>query len=57
MLGVSDAQQIALAEIAQFFKVIVERELDYRDRREHEASHGRSSHGHGDSRWTMHSER
>ncbi|KAF5011494.1 hypothetical protein FDECE_2413 [Fusarium decemcellulare] len=57
MLGVSDAQQIALAEIAQFFKVIVERELDYRDRREHEASRGRSSHGHGDSRWTMHSER
>ncbi|KAF4467662.1 hypothetical protein FALBO_5462 [Fusarium albosuccineum] len=57
MLGVSDAQQIALAEIAQFFKVIVERELDYRDRREHEASRGRPSHGRGDSRWTMHSER
>lgn len=28
MLGVPDEQQVALAEIAQFFKVIVERELD-----------------------------
>ncbi|GKU01098.1 hypothetical protein FLAG1_02028 [Fusarium langsethiae] len=31
MLGVPDEQQIALAEIAQFFKVIVERELDSRE--------------------------
>jgi hypothetical protein len=27
MIGVADEQQVALAEIAQFFKVIVEREL------------------------------
>lgn len=30
MMNVRNAQQIALAEIAQFFKVIVERERDYR---------------------------
>ncbi|OLN91995.1 hypothetical protein CCHL11_01656 [Colletotrichum chlorophyti] len=31
-IGCSDAQQIAIAEIAQFFKVIVEREQAYRER-------------------------
>lgn len=31
-LGCSDGQQVSLAEIAQFFKVIVERERHYRDR-------------------------
>jgi hypothetical protein len=38
MLGVPDEQQVALAEIAQFFKVIVERELDSRERRDHNGS-------------------
>ncbi|PNY23172.1 Uncharacterized protein TCAP_06889 [Tolypocladium capitatum] len=33
MINSSNAQQAALAEIAQFFKVIVERERDYRERR------------------------
>ncbi|KAM0277977.1 hypothetical protein ACHAQH_005431 [Verticillium albo-atrum] len=30
-IGCSDAQQVALAEIAQFFKIIVERERSYRN--------------------------
>ncbi|KAH6877333.1 hypothetical protein B0T10DRAFT_584400 [Thelonectria olida] len=34
LLGVPDAQQISLAEIAQFFKVIIEREADYRAKRQ-----------------------
>ncbi|KAK5988709.1 hypothetical protein PT974_10197 [Cladobotryum mycophilum] len=33
LINVTNAQQIALAEVAQFFKVIIERERDYRDRR------------------------
>ena len=33
MINASNAQQAALAEIAQFFKVVVEREKDYRERR------------------------
>lgn len=37
MLNVPEAQQLALAEIAQFFKVIVERELDQREQREYES--------------------
>ncbi|KAM5348536.1 hypothetical protein ACJ41O_008360 [Fusarium nematophilum] len=57
MLGVPDTQQIALAEIAQFFKVIVERELDYRERQEQEGGRGRTSHGRGGSQRTVHSER
>ncbi|KAG8673452.1 hypothetical protein FPOAC2_06896 [Fusarium poae] len=40
MLGVLDEQQVALAEIAQFFKVIVERELD---KREGNGGHGKHS--------------
>ncbi|KFA45529.1 hypothetical protein S40293_08728 [Stachybotrys chartarum IBT 40293] len=32
LIGASDAQQIALAEIAQFFKVIIERETDKKQR-------------------------
>ncbi|KAF5667548.1 hypothetical protein FHETE_5606 [Fusarium heterosporum] len=38
MLGVPDEQQVALAEVAQFFKVIVERELDSRERQHHNHS-------------------
>jgi hypothetical protein len=38
MLGVPNEQQVALAEIAQFFKVIVERELDSRERRDDNGS-------------------
>ncbi|PHH83165.1 hypothetical protein CDD82_3330 [Ophiocordyceps australis] len=33
LINVSNVQQVALAEIAQFFKVIVERERDYLERR------------------------
>ncbi|KAJ6440836.1 Zn(2)-Cys(6) zinc finger domain protein [Purpureocillium lavendulum] len=36
MINVSRARQIGLAEIAQFFKVIVEREKDYREKRSRE---------------------
>ncbi|KAH6997022.1 hypothetical protein EDB80DRAFT_814029 [Ilyonectria destructans] len=52
LIGVPDAQQIALAEIAQFFKVIVEREMDYRLQRESEGRRTKmSSHGPDDSQW------
>ncbi|KAF4982537.1 hypothetical protein FZEAL_1847 [Fusarium zealandicum] len=57
MLGVPDTQQIALAEIAQFFKVIVERELDCREQREHDGDRSRVSHNRGDSHWTLSSGR
>lgn len=57
MLGISDAQQMALAEIAQFFKVIVEREMDSRDHRELQGGRARASHARGDSQWTMNTER
>ncbi|CAM1509215.1 Fc.00g029540.m01.CDS01 [Cosmosporella sp. VM-42] len=42
LIGVPDEQQRALEEIAQFFKVVVERELDRREQREYE-SRGRKS--------------
>lgn len=51
LIGVPDAQQIALAEIAQFFKVIVERELDYREQRKYESRKTASTQGHGDRSW------
>ena len=42
LVGVPDEQQKALEEIAQFFKVVVERELDRREQREYE-NRGRKS--------------
>ncbi|KAF4972803.1 hypothetical protein FSARC_703 [Fusarium sarcochroum] len=57
LLGVPDQQQKMLAEIAQFFKVIVERELDNREQRDYDGSRGKESHGRGESQWTMHGER
>lgn len=47
MLNVPDGQQIALAEIAQFFKVIVERELNQKEhesRKVHATTHGQGEH-------------
>ncbi|EMT62374.1 hypothetical protein FOC4_g10005987 [Fusarium odoratissimum] len=49
MLDVPDYQQRALADIAQFFKVIVEREQDVR---EHTGGNGRDSNNRGERRWT-----
>ncbi|KAH7158846.1 hypothetical protein DER46DRAFT_509218 [Fusarium sp. MPI-SDFR-AT-0072] len=49
MLDVPDYQQRALADIAQFFKVIVERE---QDAREHTGGNGRDSNNRGKRRWT-----
>ncbi|KAF5641820.1 hypothetical protein F25303_6775 [Fusarium sp. NRRL 25303] len=49
MLDVPDYQQRALADIAQFFKVIVERE---QDAREHSGGTGRNSSNRGERRWT-----
>ncbi|KAF7540226.1 hypothetical protein G7Z17_g12251 [Cylindrodendrum hubeiense] len=52
LLGVPDVQQIALAEISQFFKVIIEREMDYRSQRESEGRRTKtSSHRQDDSQW------
>ncbi|KPM34552.1 hypothetical protein AK830_g12016 [Neonectria ditissima] len=52
LLGVPDGQQISLAEIAQFFKVVVEREFDNRTRREQEGRRTKiASHGLEDSPW------
>lgn len=49
MLDVPDYQQRALADIAQFFKAIVERE---QDAREHTGGTGRNSSNRGERRWT-----
>ncbi|KAF4342430.1 hypothetical protein FBEOM_3623 [Fusarium beomiforme] len=49
MLDVPDCQQRALADIAQFFKIIVERE---RDSREHARSNGGDPDTRGERRWT-----
>ncbi|KAF5694289.1 hypothetical protein FDENT_1311 [Fusarium denticulatum] len=49
ILDVPDYQQRALADIAQFFKVIVEREQDVR---EHTGGNGRDSGNRGERRWT-----
>ncbi|KAG5749112.1 hypothetical protein H9Q69_012939 [Fusarium xylarioides] len=49
MLDVPDYQQRALADIAQFFKVIVERE---QDAREHTGGNDRDSSNRGERRWT-----
>ncbi|KAF5019753.1 hypothetical protein F66182_8225 [Fusarium sp. NRRL 66182] len=57
MLGVPDEQQVALAEIAQFFKVIIERELDNREQRTHDGCRGQGSHARGESQWTVRGER
>ncbi|KAF5657823.1 hypothetical protein FCIRC_13126 [Fusarium circinatum] len=48
MLDVPDYQQRALADIAQFFKVIVERE---QDAREHTGGNGRDSSNRGERQW------
>lgn len=52
-LGCSEAQQISLAEIAQFFKVIVERERHYRKRlnRDVNAPKVQNPDGHPGCRW------
>ena len=55
MLGVPDEQQVALAEIAQFFKVIVERELDSREQRNHNDGHGKQPRR--ERQWTVQGER
>lgn len=51
MLGVTDVQQISLAEIAQFFKVIVEREADYREQRAQDGRKSKLAHEQGDHQW------
>lgn len=51
MMNVPQAQQIALAEVAQFFKVIIEREMDIRGQRTRDARdthQPRASRDHGD---------
>ncbi|KAK1998874.1 hypothetical protein LX36DRAFT_718159 [Colletotrichum falcatum] len=50
-IGCSEAQQIAIAEIAQFFKVIVEREQTYRAQLERENMAQSLPHGQGDRQW------
>ncbi|KAL0782767.1 hypothetical protein CaCOL14_000673 [Colletotrichum acutatum] len=50
-IGCSEAQQIAIAEIAQFFKVIVEREQAYRAKLDRDNSAQTLPHGQGDRQW------
>ncbi|GKT57289.1 hypothetical protein CT0861_10451 [Colletotrichum tofieldiae] len=50
-IGCSEAQQIAIAEIAQFFKVIVEREQSYRAKLERENTAQTLPHRQGDRQW------
>ncbi|KAF9870542.1 hypothetical protein CkaCkLH20_12032 [Colletotrichum karsti] len=50
-IGCSEAQQIAIAEIAQFFKVIVEREQAYREKLARDNVPKTLIHGQGDRRW------
>ncbi|KAK1985093.1 hypothetical protein LZ30DRAFT_399055 [Colletotrichum cereale] len=50
-IGCSEAQQIAIAEIAQFFKVIVEREQSYRAQLERENTAQTLPHGQVDRQW------
>ncbi|KAK1597783.1 uncharacterized protein LY79DRAFT_507228 [Colletotrichum navitas] len=50
-IGCSEAQQIAIAEIAQFFKVIVEREQAYRAQLERESAAQTLPHDQGDRQW------
>lgn len=50
-IGCSEAQQIAIAEIAQFFKVIVERERAYRAKLDRDNSAHTLPHGQGDRQW------
>lgn len=51
LLGVPDQQQTALAEVAQFFKVIIEREADYRARRMAEGRQTKMDSRAEDVRW------
>lgn len=51
LIGVPDIQQIALAEIAQFFKVIVEREQDNREQHAYELRKKSSAREQGDRSW------
>ncbi|KAI5457246.1 hypothetical protein BGZ63DRAFT_427967 [Mariannaea sp. PMI_226] len=53
LLGVPNSQQISLAEVAQFFKVIVEREAHYRTQRQSEGRHTKMAHRPEDSRWNV----
>ncbi|KAF6816030.1 hypothetical protein CMUS01_12338 [Colletotrichum musicola] len=50
-IGCSDAQQIAIAEIAQFFKVIVEREQAYREMLARDNAARTVPHGQGVRQW------
>lgn len=50
-IGCSDAQQIAIAEIAQFFKVIVEREQAYREMLAQDNTAGTLPHAQGGRQW------
>ncbi|KAK1497277.1 hypothetical protein CTAM01_07941 [Colletotrichum tamarilloi] len=50
-IGCSEAQQIAIAEIAQFFKVIVEREQAYRAKLDRDNTAQTLPHGQGDRPW------
>ncbi|KAK1659295.1 hypothetical protein BDP55DRAFT_563317 [Colletotrichum godetiae] len=50
-IGCSETQQIAIAEIAQFFKVIVEREQAYRAELDRDNSAQTLPHGQGDRQW------
>ncbi|KAE9573754.1 hypothetical protein CGMCC3_g10043 [Colletotrichum fructicola] len=50
-IGCSEAQQIAIAEIAQFFKVIVEREQAYREKLARDNTPKTLPHGQGDRQW------
>ncbi|GJD01970.1 hypothetical protein ColKHC_10795 [Colletotrichum higginsianum] len=52
-IGCSDAQQIAIAEIAQFFKVIVEREQAYRANLDRKNTAQTLPHGQGDRQWEL----
>jgi hypothetical protein len=51
MIGCPEPQQVALAEVAQFFKVVVERERAYRAGRDREDAEKRLPHGQGDRQW------
>ncbi|KAJ0166287.1 hypothetical protein CTA2_7921 [Colletotrichum tanaceti] len=52
-IGCSDAQQIAIAEIAQFFKVIVEREQAYRANLDRKNTAQTLPLGQGDRQWEL----
>jgi hypothetical protein len=55
-LGASEHEQIALAEVVQFFKVIVERQQVYREKQERQAIIA-AIHNQGEDRWQSHETR